>query len=235
MDGNGRWAEKRLLPRIAGHRQGAKNVRMVVEACRKLGVAYLTLFAFSTENWKRPRKEVDALLKLLLGFLADQMPEMLANGIRFNVIGDLNMFPEAVRSALLEGMERTAHLNNLVLTLALSYGGRNEIIRAARHLAEKVQEGTISADAIDESVFSGFLDTRHMPDPDLLIRTSGEQRISNFLLWQLAYSEMYFSEATWPEFNEEEFRRALDVYSCRQRRFGLTQAQILAAGNGGGR
>ena len=235
MDGNGRWAEKRLLPRIAGHRQGAKNVRMVVQACRRLGVDYLTLFAFSTENWKRPRKEVDALLKLLLGFLADEMSEMLTNGIRFNVIGDLDMFPPRVRSALIEGMERTAHNKDMVLTLALSYGGRDEIVRAVRHLVEKVEEGALFLQEIDESVLAGFLDTRDMPDPDLLIRTSGEQRISNFLLWQLAYSEMFFSEVTWPEFDEQQFQRALEEYGCRQRRFGLTQAQILAGNDGRGR
>ncbi|MBN2428984.1 MAG: isoprenyl transferase [Deltaproteobacteria bacterium] len=235
MDGNGRWAEKRFLPRIAGHRQGAKNVRMVVQACRRLGVDYLTLFAFSTENWKRPRKEVDALLKLLIGFLADEMPEMLTNGIRFNVIGDLDMFPARVRSALIEGMERTAHLKDMVLTLALSYGGRDEIVRAVRHLVEKVQEGALPLEEIDESVLADFLDTRNMPDPDLLIRTSGEQRISNFLLWQLAYSEIFFTEVTWPEFDEQQFQRALEEYGRRQRRFGLTQAQILAGNDGGGR
>ncbi len=235
MDGNGRWAEKRFLPRIAGHRQGAKNVRMVVQACRRLGVDYLTLFAFSTENWKRPRKEVDALLKLLIGFLADEMPEMLTNGIRFNVIGDLDMFPARVRSALIEGMERTAHLKDMVLTLALSYGGRDEIVRAVRHLVEKVQEGALRLEEIDELVLADFLDTRNMPDPDLLIRTSGEQRISNFLLWQLAYSEIFFTEVTWPEFDEQQFQRALEEYGRRQRRFGLTQAQILAGNDGGGR
>jgi len=235
MDGNGRWAEKRLLPRIAGHRQGAKNVRMVVQTCRRLGVGYLTLFAFSTENWHRPGKEVDALLKLLISFLNDEMPEMLANGIRFNVIGDLNMFPAEVNAALVSAMERTAHLKDMVLTLALSYGGRDEIVRAARKLAAKVMEGQLCPEEIDEAVLSGFLDTRGMPDPDLLIRTSGEQRISNFLLWQLAYSEMFFSDVTWPEFDEQAFQRALEEYGRRQRRFGLTQAQILGGSKAEGR
>ena len=167
--------------------------------------------------------------------LRDEMPEMLANGIRFNVIGDLRMFPDAVRSALIESMERTAHLGDMVLTLALSYGGRDEIVRTTRDLAGKVQQGGLRPEEIDESVFSGFLDTRDMPDPDLLIRTSGEQRISNFLLWQLAYSEMVFPEVTWPEFDEHEFQRALEEYGRRQRRFGLTQAQILGSNKVKGR
>jgi undecaprenyl diphosphate synthase len=235
MDGNGRWAEKRLLPRIAGHRQGAKNVRTVVQTCRKLGVRYLTLYAFSTENWKRPRNEVNALLKLLVKFLSDEMPEMLANGIRFNTIGDLQMFPDTIRKALSEGMEQTAHMKDMVLTLALSYGGRDEIVRAARHLAEEVEKGALSPEKIDDAVFSGFLDTKDMPDPDFLIRTSGETRISNFLLWQLAYSEMFFSDVTWPDFGEQEFHRALEEYGRRQRRFGLTQGQILRSDKAGGR
>jgi undecaprenyl diphosphate synthase len=195
----------------------------------------LTLFAFSTENWKRPQNEVNALLKLLMNFLHDEMSEMLNNGIRFNVIGDLDMFSGTVRSALLDAMEKTAHLNDMVLTLALSYGGRDEIVRAARHLAAEVQAGRLSPDKIDDSVFAGFLDTGDLPDPDFLIRTSGEKRISNFLLWQLAYSELYFADVPWPEFGEQEFLRALEEFGSRQRRFGLTQAQILGTDEVGGR
>lgn len=235
MDGNGRWAEKRLLPRIAGHRQGARKVRTLVRACRKLGVRYLTLFAFSTENWQRPAEEVNALLRLLVRFLDDEMPEMLANSIRFNVIGDLGMFSESVRSALLTGQERTAEMKEMVLTLALSYGGRDEIVRAARRLSEEVKKGTLLPEQIDESVFNGFLDTADMPDPDLLIRTSGEMRISNFLLWQISYSEMVFSNVTWPEFGEEELNRVLEEYGRRQRRFGLIQDQVSGADKVDGR
>ncbi|NLC70062.1 MAG: isoprenyl transferase [Desulfuromonadaceae bacterium] len=235
MDGNGRWAEKRMLPRIAGHREGAKSVRRVVEECRRLGVGYLTLYAFSTENWGRPRGEVEALMRLLEQFLREETPQMVANGIRFNVIGDMQRLPEAVRQEITAARKKTADCHEMVLTLALSYGGRDEIARAARRLAVEIEEGRLDSQDIDENTFSGRLDTADLPDPDLLIRTSGEKRISNFLLWQLAYSELVFSEAHWPEFGGTELRAAFEEFSRRKRRFGLLRAKTEKGLSVGGR
>ncbi|MCP3177796.1 MAG: isoprenyl transferase [Desulfuromonadales bacterium] len=226
MDGNGRWAERRQLPRTAGHSRGADNVRTVIEECRLQGIRYLTLYAFSSENWGRPPAEIDALMSLLARYLANELPKMLGEGIRFNVIGEIERLPADVQVSLKEAMERTGNNQEMVLTLALSYGGRDEILRAVRGLCRQVSAGTLATEDIDEEVFSGALDTHDLPDPDLLIRTSGEMRVSNFLLWQLAYAELYFTETLWPDFDVAELRRALELYAQRERRYGLTAEQV---------
>ncbi len=226
MDGNGRWAEQRALPRIAGHHRGVETVQTVVEECRSLGVKYLTLYAFSSENWGRPDEEVSALMELLSRFLESELESMLARKIRFQVIGETARLPAGVRQTLQRVIDLTSESSELVLTLALSYGSRNELVRAARSIASEVALGRCSVDQVDEALVGEFLDTRGMPDPDLLIRTSGEMRISNFLLWQLAYTELYFSEALWPEFSVAELHKAFGEFARRQRRFGLTAAQV---------
>lgn len=225
MDGNGRWAEQRQLPRIFGHQQGVETVREVVKECRALGIPHLTLYAFSSENWGRPAAEVAALMELLGLFLAQELETLMNEDIRLRVIGNIALLPVAVRQVLEDTIERTAGNRRLVLTLALSYGARDEILRAVQALATEVEGGELSVAEIDEQRFSAALDTAGLPDPDLLIRTSGEMRISNFLLWQLAYAELYFTEVLWPDFSAEELRRALDAFAARQRRFGLTAAQ----------
>ena len=226
MDGNGRWAERRQLPRTAGHSRGADTVRTVIEECRLQGVRYLTLYAFSSENWGRPASEIDALMSLLARYMASELPKMLGEGIRFNVIGEIGRMPDDVIVSLQEAMERTRNNTEMVLTLALSYGGRDEILRAVRGLCRQVSEGKLKVEEIDEDVFSGALDTHDLPDPDLLIRTSGEMRVSNFLLWQLAYAELYFTETLWPDFDVQELHRALELYAKRERRYGLTTGQL---------
>lgn len=235
MDGNGRWAEKRMLPRIAGHREGAKSVRRVVEECRRLGIGFLTLFAFSTENWGRPQGEVDGLMRLLVQFLREEAPQMAAKGIHFHVIGAKERLPEGARQEIAATVAKTANCHEMVLTLALSYGGRDEITRAARCLAMDVKEGRLGVQDIDEDTFSSCLDTADLPDPDLLIRTGGEKRISNFLLWQLAYSEMVFSDVTWPDFGKQELLSALEEFSRRKRRFGLVRPEPEKSLFAGGR
>lgn len=231
MDGNGRWAEKRGLPRVAGHQQGVRTVIDVVDECVAQGITCLTLFAFSSENWGRPQAEVETLMGLLLEFLASQRQRMLDDGVRLRVIGDLGRLSDKVRMALRQTEEETAAGNCLTLTLALSYGGRDEIVRAARSLAERVQQGELVSSEVTADAFEASLDTAGLPDPDLLIRTSGELRISNFLLWQLAYAELYFVDVFWPDFGAEELRRALESYRQRRRRFGLT-AEQTAEGEG---
>ncbi len=226
MDGNGRWAKQRNLPRIAGHNQGVQTVINIVDECARQGIRYLSLFAFSSENWGRPSQEVDALMELLLQFLASQREQMLENGIRLRVIGDRNRLSEAVRRALTAAEVETASGKNLTLVLALSYGGRDEILRATRLLVQQaLAEGGDPA-AINEQDFESCLDTLGLPAPDLLIRTSGEMRISNFLLWQLAYAELYFTEVLWPDFDAVELQKAIDDYQRRKRRFGLTDDQL---------
>ncbi len=220
MDGNGRWAEKHAFPRVRGHRKGAESVRTIVTLCRKLGIGYLTLYAFSEENWKRPPHEVNALMKLLGSFLKRELKEMKENGIRLNVIGRPEKLPAATRKVLQDTIRETSHGSNMVLTLALSYGGRQEILDAVRAIARKVQNGAMDPSDISEDQFSGSLYTSGMPDPDLLIRTSGEYRISNFLLWQISYSEIYITPTLWPDFGEAEFLKALSEYQKRDRRFG---------------
>ncbi len=226
MDGNGRWAEQRSLPRIAGHHRGVETVQAVVEECRTLGVKYLTLYAFSSENWGRPDEEVSALMELLSRYLESELDSMLSRNIRFQVIGESSRLPVGVRETLQRVIDLTSANTELVLTLALSYGSRNELVRAARAIACEVVAGRRTVEQIDDALFDEFLDTHGMPDPDLLIRTSGEMRISNFLLWQMAYTELYFSEALWPEFSSEELHVAFREFARRQRRFGLTAAQI---------
>jgi undecaprenyl diphosphate synthase len=220
MDGNGRWAEKHAFPRVRGHRKGAESVRTIVTLCRKLGIGYLTLYAFSEENWKRPPHEVNALMKLLGSFLKRELKEMKENGIRLNVIGRPEKLPATTRKVLQDTIRETSHGSKMVLTLALSYGGRQEILDAVRGLARKVQNGVMDPSDISEDQFSGSLYTSGMPDPDLLIRTSGEYRISNFLLWQISYSEIYITPTLWPDFGEAEFLNALSEYQKRDRRFG---------------
>ncbi|PNU19811.1 isoprenyl transferase [Geothermobacter hydrogeniphilus] len=226
MDGNGRWAENRCLPRIAGHRQGVRTVREIVQECQRLGVDYLTLYAFSSENWGRPDDEVSALMELLSIYLREQFDLMLEKRIRLRVIGEIERLPLPVRRVLEETVAKTGDHDGMVLTLALSYGARNEILRASQRLAARVAAGELSPDAIDEELFAGSLDTSGMPDPDLLIRTSGEMRISNFLLWQIAYAEMVFTPVLWPDFGVEELHWALTEFTRRERRFGLTRDQV---------
>lgn len=226
MDGNGRWAERRGLPRIAGHSRGVETVRSVIEECRQQGVKYLTLYAFSSENWGRPQPEVDALMGLLGRYLGSELPRMLSEGVRFKVIGDISRLPDDVVSILQKTVGKTATNSGLVLTLALSYGSRDEILRAVRTLAQSVLDRGTEVSGIGEKEFSMALDTYDLPDPDLLIRTSGEMRVSNFLLWQLAYTELYFTDTLWPDFDVSELRMALEEYGRRQRRYGLTANQL---------
>jgi undecaprenyl diphosphate synthase len=226
MDGNGRWAEQRGLPRIVGHRRGVEAVKAIVKECRTLGIGYLTLYAFSSENWRRPAEEVSALMGLLCRYLQSELETMLSRRIRLNVIGETERLPREAREVLQRAVERTRDNDDMVLTLALSYGARDELVRAARRLAGEVAAGRLTPGAIDEAALAGALDTGGLPDPDLLVRTSGEMRISNFLLWQLAYTELFFTEVLWPDFGVAELQRALQEYGRRQRRFGLTGAQL---------
>jgi undecaprenyl diphosphate synthase len=226
MDGNGRWAEKRSLDRVAGHQQGAEAVRRTVQLCRELGIPYLTLFAFSSENWSRPREEVDALMVLLKEFLFSELREMTDHGIRLQAIGDLQRLPKDVLAGLNETSRQTSSGIGMTLTLALSYGGRDDILQAIRRLMVLSREGNLSPEEITETLFSRYLWTAQLPEPDLLIRTSGELRISNFFLWQLAYTEIYVTSTLWPDFGSEELIQALLDYQGRERRFGLTSEQI---------
>lgn len=220
MDGNGRWAKKHLLSRIKGHEKGAEAVRTVVRACREIGIAYLTLYAFSTENWQRPKSEVDALMTLLVKFLKSEQKELAENDIRLQVIGQMERLPENVQQALRETMDLTRKNSALQLNLALSYGSRAEIVHMARKLARKSRDGQIDPDVINADIVAEHLYTRDIPDPDLLIRTSGEMRISNFLLWQIAYAEIYVTPTLWPDFGKDEFYEILKDYQRRERRYG---------------
>ncbi len=220
MDGNGRWAQQRMLPRTAGHRKGIETVRRVCDAAEAIGIKYLTIYAFSTENWRRPPEEVNSLMELIRRTIRREVAELDRRGVQVRVSGDLEGLPAGVREALEEGVAATAHNKGLVLNLAINYGGRLEIVRAARRLAERVAAGELSPEEIDEAKFAGELYTAGMPDPDLLIRTGGEQRVSNFLLWQIAYSEIYVTPVLWPDFGEEDLRRAIVEFNRRERRFG---------------
>jgi undecaprenyl diphosphate synthase len=220
MDGNGRWAKKHLLSRIKGHEKGADAVRAIVRASREFGIAHLTLYAFSTENWQRPKSEVDALMTLLVKFLKKEQKELAENDIRLQVIGQKERLPAKVQKALREAMDLTRDNSALQLNLALSYGSREEIVQMARELALKSKNGQVDPEAIDADVVAKHLYTRDIPDPDLLIRTSGEMRISNFLLWQIAYTEIYVTPTYWPDFGKEEFYEILKDYQQRERRFG---------------
>jgi len=226
MDGNGRWAEKRSLNRIAGHRMGIKRAKEIIRACSELGIQVLTLYAFSTENWSRPQREIRTLMSLLKRFLSAEGKALIKNNIRLNTIGAIEDLPQDVQDILREVMEHSSANTGLVLNAALSYSGRNEIIQAIKKISREVAKGSIHAAQIDEKLFSDHLYTAGLPDPDLLIRTSGEYRISNFLLWQTAYTELYITNTLWPDFTKKDLLRALADYEKRERRFGLTRQQI---------
>ena len=222
MDGNGRWAKKRALNRIRGHEEGAESVRSIVTASREIGISWLTLYAFSEENWRRPKYEIEALMMLLRRFLKDELNEMLGNGIRFQAIGRIDKLSENVRKVLRTTIEKTAKCKDMVLTLALSYGSRQEISHAVQNIAKRIESGHFTPEEITEQTISDSLYTAGMPDPDLLIRTSAEYRLSNFLLWQIAYTEFYFTPTLWPDFRKEEYLKAIEEYQKRERRFGAT-------------
>ncbi len=226
MDGNGRWAHLRQLPRVSGHFHGVEAVRAISEGCAELGIDYLTLYAFSTENWNRPAEEVDALMELLVETIHKEVATLRKNNIRLHAIGDLQKLPKATYMALQEAIEQTSGHSGMTLTLALNYSGRWEIVEAARQLANQAKLDNIKPAEIDDQIFSKALTTHNLPDPDLLIRTSGETRISNFLLWQLAYAEFIFLPILWPDFRKEDLHACLIEYQQRERRFGLTGEQI---------
>ena len=226
MDGNGRWAKERGLHRVAGHRQGVNSVRDIVEACGQLGVKYLTLYAFSTENWKRPREEVSTLMRLLLKALRDETDRLHENNVRLTCIGEIDALPQQVQDELFDAMEKTKNNTGLTLNLALSYSGRWDLTSAVRKVAGEVRENRLDLETITEQTVSKYLATKDMPDPDLLIRTSGEYRISNFLLWQLAYAEFYVSEKYWPDFRRGDLYEAIRNFQGRERRFGMVSEQI---------
>ena len=220
MDGNGRWARQRHLPRVEGHRQGAESVRAIVRAAGEAGIKYLTLYAFSVENWNRPKDEVDTLMKYLARYLKNEIGELNKNNVRLEAIGQIYRLPEAVQTQLEKTKQALSKNSGLTLTLALSYGGRTEIVEAVRAIATKVQEGKLEAAEINEQVIAQHLYTKNMPDPDLLIRTSGEMRVSNFLLWQISYAELVVTPTLWPDFRKAQLQEAVEEYSRRHRRFG---------------
>ena len=224
MDGNGRWATERNKPRSFGHQAGVETVRRITSECTRLGVKYLTLYTFSTENWNRPSDEIAALMGLVLTSLEDEI--FMKNNVRFHVIGDIGRLPSAVAEKLRETIEHTSKNDAMTMVVALSYSARWELTEATKQIAAKVQKGELKIDDIDENIINGHLCTHFMPDPDLLIRTGGEFRISNYLLWQLAYSELYFCDTYWPDFNESDLHKAIIDYQSRQRRFGKTEKQI---------
>jgi undecaprenyl diphosphate synthase len=234
MDGNGRWAQRRGLSRIEGHRRGKDSVRAVVETSRRIGIKYLSLFAFSTENWERPRREVDALMGLLRRYLRTELRKMMKNEIRLVAIGDRTRLPEALQADLRATEEATRNNQRMTVVLAVSYGGREDLVAAARELARAARDGRLDPDEIDATTFTAALSTAGIPDPDLLIRTSGEMRLSNFYLWPAAYSEIYVTETLWPDFRENEYMTALAAYQQRERRFGrvadaVERERLLAA------
>ena len=226
MDGNGRWAKKQGAVRMFGHKQGVQTVHEITVAATELGLKYLTLYVFSTENWNRPKKEINALMSLLVSTITKETKTLLDNNIRLETIGNINNLPSKVRKELEQCMSKTEKNNGLTLILALSYSSRWEIIEAVKKIASEIKDGNIEIDEIDENIFEKFLSTKNIPDPELLIRTSGELRISNFLLWQIAYSELYFSDVLWPDFSKEHFYEALLDYQKRERRFGKTSEQL---------
>jgi len=226
MDGNGRWAKSNGKPRIFGHRNGVKSVRTVTEAASKIGIEYLTLYAFSTENWNRPRAEVNALMHLLVETVKKELKTLHKNGIRLDSIGDISQLPKKTYEALKEGIELTKNNDKMTLNLALNYSSRWEITEAARALADKVKEGLITPEEISADMIADHLTTSKIPDPELLIRTSGEHRVSNYLLWQIAYTEFYFTDIYWPDFGENELYEAIMVFQNRERRFGKTSEQL---------
>ena len=226
MDGNGRWAQQRNLPRVSGHYEGIKSVREIVKASTELGIEILTLYTFSSENWRRPRQEVSALMKLLVKTLRNEVEELLSQNVQIRSIGKLDDLPELPRSEILEAIQKTELNSGLILNLALSYSSRNEILRAVQSIVKNALDNNCSPSSITEEQFSSFLYTDGLRDPDLLIRTSGESRISNFLLWQLAYTEIFFTKTLWPDFRKEEFLDAIENFQHRERRFGLVSEQL---------
>ncbi|HLP65806.1 isoprenyl transferase [Flavobacterium sp.] len=226
MDGNGRWAKQKGFMRAFGHENGTKSVRTTVETCAKLGIKNLTLYAFSTENWNRPKLEVDTLMKLLVNSLKTELKTLQENNIKLNSIGNLDKLPKAIHKELTEVVNLTKNNTQMTLTLALSYGSREELLNVVKNISDKVKNNIISIDSIDESIINQHLYTHNLPDVDLLIRTSGEHRISNFLLWQIAYAELYFVDVLWPDFKENDLYEAIISYQKRERRFGKTSEQI---------
>ena len=226
MDGNGRWARGKTLPRIAGHREGVNSVREITRVCGEIGVQHLTLYTFSIENWKRPAAEVSALMTLLLRTINKEVKGLHKNNVKFDVIGDLEKLPVSTKNSLQKGADLTAKNTGLNLSLALNYGSRQEIIEAVQKIVIKVKNGSLNSDEIDENIFSDYLYTKGIPDPDLMIRTSGESRLSNFLLWQSAYTEIYMTDTFWPEFREKELMKAVKDYQSRERRFGKVSDQL---------
>jgi undecaprenyl diphosphate synthase len=226
MDGNGRWAKQQGFLRAFGHENGTKSVKETIKNCAKIGIEYLTLYAFSTENWNRPKLEVDALMKILINSLRKELPTLQENNIKLNAIGNLEKLPKSAQKELIDVIEKTKNNTRLTLTLALSYGSREELVNAVKIISDKVKNNIISLDAIDDSIINEHLYTQNLPDVDLLIRTSGEHRISNFLLWQIAYAELYFTDVLWPDFKEQDLYEAIISYQKRERRFGKTSEQI---------
>jgi undecaprenyl diphosphate synthase len=229
MDGNGRWAKKKNLPRVAGHNEGVNAVRDIVETSAQMGVKYLTLYTFSTENWRRPKDEVSMLMRLLLTSLKDERDRLNKNNVRLRVIGDIASLPTSVQNELIDAMELMKHNTGLTLVLALSYSGRWDIMQAVKRIAEDVKQGTLDAEAVDEKTMSRYLSTHDIPDPDLLVRTSGEMRLSNFLLWELAYTEIYITDLNWPDFRRTALYSAIAAYQSRERRFGMVSEQLPSA------
>ncbi len=226
MDGNGRWAQKQGKYRFWGHQEGVVSVRKIVEAAVGLGLEYMTLYTFSTENWKRPQEEVDALMELMVKAVRRETPDLMKNNVRIRMIGDISRLPQATQENLQDCLDETSENTGLTLVLALSYSSRWEITEAVKQIASKVKEGNLDIDRINEDTISGYLNTKDMPDPDLLVRTGGEYRISNFLMWQLSYSELYFTDIYWPEFREESLYEAILDFQSRERRFGKTGEQV---------
>ena len=226
MDGNGRWAKQQGLLRALGHESGTKSVKVIIEATAKLGIEFLTLYAFSTENWNRPKLEVETLMRVLINSLKKELTTLQKNNIKLTAIGNLEQLPKSAQKELLDVIEKTKGNSKMTLTLALSYGSRDEIVNAVRNICSKVKNNIISIDSIDDSIINEHLYTQNLPDVDLLIRTSGEHRISNFLLWQIAYAELYFTDILWPDFKEQDLYEAIISYQKRERRFGKTSEQI---------
>ncbi|MDQ6527899.1 isoprenyl transferase [Flavobacterium sp. LHD-85] len=226
MDGNGRWAKQQGFLRAFGHENGTKSVKEIIKTSAKLGIEYLTLYAFSTENWNRPKLEVQALMKILINSLKKELVTLQENNIRLNAIGNLDKLPKTAQKELLDVMDKTKNNTRLTLTLALSYGSREELVNAVKSISDKVKNNIISIDTIDDSIINEHLYTQNLPDVDLLIRTSGEHRISNFLLWQIAYAELYFTNVLWPDFKDQDLYEAIISYQKRERRFGKTSEQI---------
>jgi undecaprenyl diphosphate synthase len=226
MDGNGRWAKERSLPRVAGHKEGVNSVREITRACGEIGVKHLTLYTFSTENWRRPKAEVSALMTLLLKTISTEVRELHKNNVRFTAIGDLKKLPKSTQKGIFDGIEITKNNTGLNLCLALNYGSRQEMVSAVQAIAKKVKKGDLKLDEIDETIFSNTLSTSDMPNPDLLIRTSGEYRLSNFLLWQCAYAEILMTKTFWPAFREDALIEAILEYQSRERRFGKVSEQV---------